>query len=174
MGSRKVSDRAELLAQLSALSNGVARGHHVVMLGGRPLDVYMTYGANCKDAPSLHHMVLPGFDQLVLERDAGTAVANFKQFVRSQYGQRKLFVFVFTSEVQDTGYRRVRANFGSKLAAAYTSHAAAQGQDDVYIAVHAGDIVQEIKHEDGWALVRTAARPRCGWVPLAYLAAVPL
>ena len=174
MGSRKVSDRAELLAQLSALSNGVARGQHVVMLGGRPLDVYRTYGANCKDAPSLHHMVLPGFDQLVLERDAGTAVANFKQFVRSQYGQRKLFVFVFTSEVQDTGYRRVRANFGSKLAAAYTSHAAAQGQDDVYIAVHAGDIVQDIKHEDGWVLVRTAARPRCGWVPLAYLAAVPL
>ena len=92
----------------------------------------------------------------------------------SQYGQRKFFVFVFAGDVQDTGYRRVRANFGSKLAAAYTSHAVAHGQDDTYIAVNAGDIVAMLQVSEGWALVRTAAWPHCGWVPLAYLAAAPL
>ena len=144
------------------------------MLDGKPLDVYRTYGANCKDAPALPHMVLPGFDQLALDRNADIAMTRFKQFVRSQYGQRKCFVFMFSGEAREYVYKRVRATFGCAQAAEYTSYAAAHGQYDTYIGVHAGDIVKEVDHEDGWAMIHSDVWPYRGWVPLAFLTAEPL
>ena len=94
MASRKVSDKPEMPVQLRALSKGVAGGQHVMMLACRPVDLHRAYRGNCKDAPSLPLMVLLRFGKLWLERNAATVMASFKHFVRSQFGQQNVFVFM--------------------------------------------------------------------------------
>ena len=78
-----------------------------------------------------------------------------------------------SDDAPDSGSRRVRTTFGSALAAECTPHAAALGQQDVYIHVCAGEIVKEIKHAAGWALVKTHRWQFRAWAPSAYLVEGP-
>lgn len=175
MFTRMVSDRAELDTVLSKISLGRAGGDVVARADGRCIDLYRTCAANCKDAPSLPLMVLPGFDQAALEMHAACAVARFKQFARGQFGQRRWFCFVFRNNTFESGFRRVRATFGRQAATAYTTHAAKHGQQDVYTAVDAGEIVALLHVDDCWALVTSyAGGPTTGWVPSAYLSVRPV
>ena len=177
MASRSVADRSELCALLSSISlDRIGGGRPEMLLAGRPLDVYRTHGANCKDSPALPLMVLPGFDHAALNMDADYAVANFKRFALSQFGQRRWFCFVYRDGALYSGFRRVRATVGVTLAAECSAHAAAQGQDDTYIPVRANDIVSVLRVDGVWALVKsfTLAVPGAGWCPSAYLDVRPV
>ena len=69
-GGLEVSAKPELMKFLAALSvcaNGI-------LLAGHQLDLYRTYGANCKEAPLLPLVVLPGFGPLALADDPGGAL----------------------------------------------------------------------------------------------------
>ena len=175
MASHTVTDRSELSVVLSSIVPDRAGGEFGMLLAGRLLDLYRTYAANCKDTPALPLIVLPGFGPSALELDALSAMTNFKHFVRSQYGQRKGFCFVFDTSL-DSRYRRVRATFGRRLAGEYTAHAASEGRHDVYIAIHDGEVVTLVHVDADWALVKTCTADGgvTGWVPSAYLATIPL
>ena len=149
-------------------------GELALSFAGRALDLFRTYAANCKDAPALSLMVLPGFAPEALVRDATAALKSFKHFAMSVFGQRGRFSYRFRQvDIAASGCMRVRATFGKEDAQAYTDSAAAQGQDDLYVSVDAGEVVSLLCCEDAWTLVAThgmdAAR---GWVPSQYLAAV--
>ncbi len=58
-----------------------------IMLGSDVIDVEETYCANCRDLPSRRHIVIPGFGREAFARDADAALAKFRQFCRSQFGQ---------------------------------------------------------------------------------------
>ena len=173
MASRTVTDRSELSVVLASMVS--AGGEFGMLMAGRRLDLYRTYAANCKDTPALPLIVLPGFGPSALELDVPSAMANFKHFVRSQFGQRKRFCFVFDTSL-DSRYRRVRATFGRQLAGEYTAHARSEGRQDVYIAIHDGEVVTLVHVDADWALVRTCTTGGgvTGWVPSAYLATIPL
>ena len=119
--------------------------------------------------------MLPGFGPSALELDVPSAMTNFKHFVRSQFGQRKRFCFVFDTSL-DSRYRRAQATFGRQLAGEYTAHARSEGCQDVYIAIHDGEVVTLVHVDADWALVRTCTTGGgvTGWVPSAYLATIPL
>ena len=177
MASCSVADRSELCDLLSSISlDRIGGGPPGMLLAGRPLDVYRTYGANCKDSPALPLMVLPGFDHAALNMDADYALASFKRFARSQFGQRRRFCFVYRDGTLDSGYRRVRATFGITAATEYTAYAAAHNQHDTYIPVHANDIVSVLRVDGVWTLVKsfTLAVPGTGWCPSAYLDVRPV
>ena len=63
----------------------------VVLVTGRRLDVARTYGANCRGGDG----VVPGFGPDALARDGAGAVAKFKNFAASSFGQRRFFCFHF-------------------------------------------------------------------------------
>ena len=172
MDSRKVTDKADLRKLLAAISVG-ADG---LLLAGQQLDLYRTYEANCKDAPALPLMVLPGFGPSALARGPDGALLGFNHFCCSQFGQRNCFRFIFFDALRDSGYRLVRATFCSAAAADYTSHARANGQHDRYAAIRAGDIVDLLCVDGDWSFVRSYyhAVPHVGWVPTAYLGAQPI
>ena len=159
-----VSDHAELCAILAALSLDRVGDTVWILLVGRRLDVQRTYSANCKD------LVIPGFGQDAMSLDCDSALVRFRHFVRSQFGQRGRFCFVFHQVVREYGYKRVRATFGCDIAAEYTAHAATRGQHDLYIAINAGDMVDVLRTDGDWALVKTCGVPAIGWVPSAYIA----
>ena len=175
MASRTVTDRSELSVALSSMVSDSAGGEFGILMAGRRLDLYRTYAANCKDTPALPLIVLPGFGPSALELDAPSAMTNFKHFVRSQFGQRKRFCFVFDTSL-DSKYRLVRATFGCQLAGEYTAHARSEGRQDVYIAIHDGEVVTLVHVGADWALVRTCTTDSgvTDWVPSAYLATIPL
>ena len=168
----EVSAKPELMKLLAALSVG-ANGP---ILAGQQLDLYRTYGANCKEAPLLPLMALPGFGPLALANDPGGALLKFKSFCCSQFGQRKRFRIVFVEGLRDSGYRRVRASFSDKVAEDYTSHASRKGQRDVYVGIQAGDIILLLGVDDDWSFVRSYhhAMPHDGWVPTAYICTKPI
>ena len=159
-----VSDHTELCASLAALSLDRVGDTVWILLVGRRLDVQRTYSANCKD------LVIPGFGQDAMSLDCDSALVRFRHFVRSQFGQRGRFCFVFHQVVREYGYKRVRATFGCAVAAEYTAHAATRGQHDLYIAINAGDMVDVLRTDGDWALVKTCGVPAIGWVPSAYIA----
>ena len=149
---------------------------HGLQLAGRRLDIYRTYGMNCKEPPALPLMVIPGFGPQALALDCDAALVRCKHFVRSQFGQWGRFCFVFHDSARESCYRSVRATFGAIAASEYTAHSAAQGRHDNYIAVQEGDIVAMLQVSEGWALVKSFALhgTTAGWVPAEYLSAVPV
>ena len=175
MASRTVADRSELYVVMPPMVSDRACGEFGMLMAGRRLDLYRTYAANCKDTPALPLIVLPGFGPSALELDVPSAMTNFKHFVRSQFGQRKRFCFVFATSL-DSRYRRVRATFSDKVAEDYTSHASRKGQRDVYVGIQAGEIILLLGVDDDWSFVRSYhhAMPHNGWVPTAYICTKPI
>ena len=72
---------------------------------------------------------------------------------------------------QSTRVRRVIADFTVADALEYTSHARANAQMDLYMAVSTGDRVYVLEHDTAWALVRTTRAEGFheGWCPAAYV-----
>ena len=167
-----MSAKLELMKLLAALSVG-ANG---LLLAGQQLDLYRTYGANCKEAPLLPLIVLPVFGPPALANDPGGALLKFKSFCCSQFGQRKRFRIVFVEGLQDSGYRRVRATFSDKIAEDYTSHASRKGQSDVYVWIQSGEIIVLLGVDDDWSVVRSYhhTMPHNGWVPTVYICKTPI
>ena len=112
---------------------------------GEKLDALRTYCANCKDAPALPLVVLPGFSKAALEKYPSFALVRFNHFARSQFGQRRHLCVQFQPAEEDSGYPRLWATFGDKVAKDYTLHAKKLRQNDLYVGVTAGYTIKALE-----------------------------
>lgn len=76
-------------AELSCFLDELTVTNEAIMLGEEKIDTTAVYEANCKECPARHLIVLPGFSQEALLYNSESALERFKNFCRSQLGQRQ-------------------------------------------------------------------------------------
>ncbi len=59
-----------------------------LLLGKEEIALYDTYNLNCKESPAKHLIVLPGFGEEAIKGNPAGALTAFRNFCKSQLGQR--------------------------------------------------------------------------------------
>ena len=148
-----LASKAELRSALECL-RAEASGIRRTALG--TVDCRGTYLANVHEPPA--DPVLPGFGPAAFPRDAESALARFKHFCRSQYGQRQAFVLKFDAQPAATGKALAPFDGGP--------------YGDGYLTLHTGLAVASAPppcDPEGWAF-GALVNGTCGWFPPTYVA----
>ena len=159
-----VETRKDLKAILADVAVEYIGGNgHLVFAGAQRIDAVATYIANLTSPPSVETVVLPGFGVASLAPPAGgRGVANFKNFLRSQLGQRDRAVIVLERTPVCVF---ARAAFTKEQAAEYTAFC---NGEDQYVPLEQGEYVGALETDGLWTNVERDDET-VGWVPTSCL-----
>ena len=152
-------------------------------IGVDEIDTTETYFLNCKESPAKHLIILPGFGSMAIQRDYLGALEKFKNFCRSQLGQRMRagghpFLLVVTKEVKPLATSGVLSttetllsHFTAKTTQTDFNEDRAWGCD--YLTFSAGEKIVELpspEEADGWSFGILKNNMQHGWFPPTYVA----